>query len=298
MYASSRSERMKTRLTYWLAALCLLAAARLDAAATPAAVAVCGPEIQCGQVFISGESVANVFGAPSEAYLFTPDCRMLVLAPGLTQRMPEAAATPDSLFDLAVEALGSFESRYSQLIDSLSPEQAAVDTVEAFLVYPLGAMLLDIPEAFKWQGDSLKCGFSLRKEGERRALLNLSTRDGRVRSAQYDSLLQLGQVYRWSVSSPSEADSSWFSVLDDRGLVALGALLERLESLEQGDAGPDGKVPFGLVWLKAALLSHSGLYYEARSVVRTRRELYPEEAALCDSLLYRVRLLQRRGGPF
>ncbi|MCE5270730.1 hypothetical protein LLH00_05545 [bacterium] len=287
---------MKTRLTYWLIALCLLAAARLSAGA-PAAVAVCGPELHSGQVFGSGETVANAFGAPAEAFLFTPDCRMLVLAPGLTQRLPEAAAAPDSLFGLAVEALGWFEGRYARLIQSLSPEQAEADTVEAFLVYPLGAVLLDIPEAFKWQGDSLECRFTLRKEGKRRALYSLSTRDGRVKSAQYDSLLQLGEVYRWSVHGPEAADSSWFGVLDDNGLVELGALLERLESLEQSDPGPDGKVPFGWVWLKVALLSRRGLYYEARSVVRTRRELYPEDTALCDSLLHRVRLLQRRGDP-
>ncbi len=261
---------------------------------SPVAVAVCGPGGRGGQVFTAGESVSNPFGSTGELFVLKSDFRMLRLIPGVTIGLPGKPPSPDSLFGRAVEALGWFE-RAGASLDSLPEAKAAPDTVEGFLVYPLGTVLLDIPEAFKWQGDSLESEFILYRETDRKNILKLNTREGRVRRGQYENKVQPLVRYGWKAVCPAGRDSSWFEVLDDSGLMELGALLEGLESLERRDT-QDGDRPFGWTWLKAALLARRGLFYEARSLVRTQRGLFPEQAAACDSLLRRLRLLQRLGG--
>lgn len=287
---------MKSRSFVFLALCMLFGASTMLKAGdlSPAAVAVCGPGARGGQVFAAGESVSNPFGSTGELFVLKSDFRMLHLIPGVTIGLPGKPPSPDSLFSQAVEALSWFE-RVGAALDSLPEAKAAPDTVEGFLVYPLGAVLLDIPEAFKWQGDSLESEFILYTYTDRNAVLKLNTREGRVRRGQCENLIQPLVRYGWKAVSPAHRDSSWFEVLDDSGLMELGALLERMESLERRDTQDEDR-PFGWTWLKAALLARRGLFYEARALVRTQRELVPEQAAACDILLRRLRLLQRLGG--
>ncbi|MEA2063701.1 MAG: fibronectin type III domain-containing protein [Gemmatimonadota bacterium] len=262
-----------------------------------------GGRLAMGAALEPGQTIHNTGALP--VFVLFSTGRLERVEPGKVLEVPGKAGAGDCFFGPVKEALAGFHSMCGQLEKVLAekyPESVPPDTVEGALVYPIGAALVEVPDAFKWNlGDNgtTRVRFELTGEQEEKPILERNVQGGKLERSLFESLLQPGTRYHWQVADSGGTFATWFSLLADDRLKALSENLAALDRLEGLD--PDSANCRGWLILKVAVLCREKLYYEARAQVRAR--LSQATARGCredygtgpEGLLRQVRRLQRYG---
>jgi len=263
-----------------------------------AAVVVSGSDgFEMGRVLEEGQTVRNSKGG-DDLFVLLATGRLERIAPGERLIVPQGLKPRAWFFDSLSRALSELHIKQAQLQAALRriyPNSAPPDTVEDFLVYPVGSALLDVPTAFKWQARGSEVSFRLYEDSIREPVLERFISGDSLDGSSVADLLKPGRSYCWVVSSQERSDSSYFRVLDERELDTLSARLEALGTLEelefQTQAGMGKK--FGWLVLKVSMLCEVSLYYEAREAIRNSLERPGIPAGRALKLLSQVRMLER-----
>jgi len=287
--------------------------------AAPAVVVAGGAgdkSLETGLAVESGRHLKNKGASP--LFLLLSTGRLERVEPGSPVRIPDEPRPRAWFYDSIAAALQDFHKKHLRLSSILKkkfPDSEPPDTVEGTLVYPVGATLVELPEAFKWHPEpGARVQFELARAAGEAALLRTVVGGGRLDMESFESLLLPGVRYRWVVAARERTDTSYFSLLGANELIALSERLTALDRLEELD--PDSGNSYGWLVLKTAVLCRLELYYEARAQILFRmKQKAAERSALSGSndsrggsrtapartdedlydLLRRVRRLQRYG---
>jgi hypothetical protein len=266
------------------------------------AVLVCGRVHNPEALAEPGKKLRNTGKKP--LFLLLSTGRLERVKPGASYKIPEGLAPRAWFFSPVSAALEDFHEKSSRLktiLDKNFPGSEPEDTVEGTLVYPLGATVVESPEAFKWHTEGRReVNFELCEENGGETLFKKNLRVDRLNSEEFGHLLRPGRLYRWSVGTVQRADTAWFALLEVEKMIPLSeqlAVLDRLESLD-----PDNGNSYGWLVLKTAVLCRLGLSYEARAQILARinnqgtaRHAPTGADENLYNLLRQVRKLQRYG---
>ena len=291
-YIFAKMRGVRCTWTAWLFLAPALAAA--GDTPTPGAVIVNGT--QMGKAVRAGIALNN----PGERKIFIllKDGGMLSLEPLEKLEVPAAAKSRADFFIGAKKSLGKFRKAGQSLESALRRKYGGLslpDTVEGTLVYPVGACLIETPEAFKWQRQGAGAArFELFPRSGNDPLLRIETGDSLLGRNRFETLLKSGHGYRWRVEQDGKRFESRFSLLDERKLQALSDCLQALAAAETADPSAD-RNSFGWLVIRVAALCELSLYYEARAAIREQSGQAEEGGGERRELLVQVRRLQRYG---
>ena len=246
-----------------------------------------------GRLLAPGERFHNQTGHSQ----YVLDCRGRLVRIKDESEYRAAGSSPQTApwFAEVAGALSAYRARTMRLEKLLARmagggEQPA-DTVESFLVYPVGARLVELPDAFRWQGLAPVI-FSIFPADSGGPLVVRSVEDSLLDGRSLEGLLEKGRWYGWRITSGDSSFSSSFSLLPESDLTGLSDLLLAISEAEAAD--PLAAVnAFGWLALKAQWLAGDFLYYEARAVIREAEQKAGIPAARLRELLVEVRRLQR-----
>ena len=265
-----------------------------------------GPSATSGALIVNGPRMGNTIRAgltlenPGGGRLFCllADGGMLSLGPGEKLEIPVPGKLRPDFFLASKKSLGRFRKDTQRLEIALYRKYGGLalpDTVEGELIYPVGACLLESPEAFKWQRlGSGAARFQLLPRNGNAPLLSVETGDSLLGRSRFENLLKSGRKYHWRVQQEGQRFESWFSLLDERKLPVLSDRLQALATAELADSLL-GDNEFGWLVVRVAALCELSLYYEARAAIREESGQAEDESGELRELLVQVRRLQRYG---
>ena len=291
-YISVQRRAVHCIWTAWLFLAPALAVARDTP--TPGAVIVSGP--QMGKAVRAGGTLNN----PGERriIILLLDGGMTSVQPGGKLEIPPSRPGRSDFFLSAKKSLGRLGKNSKRLESALRVKYgspALPDTVEGTLVYPVGACLIETPEAFKWQHQGTGATrFELFPRGGNASLLSVETGDSLLGRKRFETLLKPGRSYHWRVEQAGKRFESWFSLLDERKLEPLSDCLQGLAAAEAADPSAD-RNSFGWLVVRVAALCELSLYYEARAAIREQSGQAEDGGKELRELLVQVRRLQRYG---
>ena len=282
--------------------LILLIAASTTLAFTPDPGAVIvfsdSPDYSSGQTFAEGSRIRNDNG---ETAVLLSTGSLIVLPPKTNLRVPVGMKPKAWYFNYTLNALNGLDSKWNNLKIDLDKRFAGVafvalpDTVEGRLVYPIGATVVEIPDAIKWNLKEKPVEVEIRENTGMETVLSLETRGDSILRPVYVDNIQPETIYSWRVITDSRIDSTWFSLLPENDLLELSDQFSVFERVEELDKSPE--IKFGWLMLRVAVLVQRNLYYEARAQIRKFREDNPKTDPRVEQLIYKVRMIQRYGLP-
>ncbi|MFH1068692.1 MAG: hypothetical protein V1794_03630 [Candidatus Glassbacteria bacterium] len=282
-------------------AICLLAA--LSGCSMP--VRKVADPANAGALVVTGKDTGRllapgaIFYNHSAEIQYVCDCagRMKAVLPDSQYRPPGVSEKSIPGFAGIAGSLGDYglrKKRLEKLLARMSGRgEEVADTVEFFLVYPVGARLVEAPEAFRWQGTA-EVAFSIYPVSGGEPVVQTTVADSLFERGRFEKLLEKGRWYGWQVRLGDSTQASCFSLLPEEELAGLSDRLAALAEAEKQDPSA-GENAFGWLALKAGWLAGNFLYYEAQAALleaETRGGMYVGRQR---ELLVEVRRLQRYG---
>lgn len=285
-----------------LASLTLLIAVSTSFAHAPDPAAVIVFSDSSG--YACGETLAEdgwIRNRESETVVLLSTGSLIAVPKGNRYHIPAGMKPRAWYFDYTLDALKSMEAKWDNLVQDLElrfPDtriSTLPDTVEGRLVYPIGAAIIEIPDAFKWNLDEKPVDVSINEGHEPEPVFSVQTYADSILRPQFVDLVKPDRIYTWRISGAESTDSTWFSLLSEDELFDLSDQLSVFERVEELDGSPE--VKFGWLVLRVAVLVQRNLYYEARAQIRKFREDNPDADKRVDKLMRKVRMIQRYGLP-